>query len=608
MSVVETTIEGRYQVITRIASGGMGEVYRARDAVLGREVAVKVLHPHFAGDRGFVERFRREARAAAVLNHPNVVGVYDWGSTDGTYFMVMEFVPGVNLRSVLAERGRLEPAQAVEVCLQVLEALEHAHSHGIVHRDVKPENILITPEGTVKVTDFGLARAYADSSVSQTEGTVTGTVHYLAPEQIEGRRADPRTDLYALGIVLYELLTGEPPYDGETALAIAYQHLSGRVPAPSSVVPGLPRQLDRAVLWATEKDPDRRPRSARALAAELRRVAPSLPRAPQLREVAARVPPLETVPPDRAPTVTIPRAVSRSARRVRALRRALWALAAVLLLAAGAWAAWEYAVPHYTRLPRVVGLPIEQAQERLRSQGFAVEVGPGVHSSSVEPGVVVETRPPPGARVREGATVVLIPSLGPELLPVPDVVGMAEERARRAIVEAGFQPRVRRAYDEAVPRGRVVQQSPEADVELERGAVVTITVSRGPAPVEVPDLRGKPASEAEITLEALGFKVRREERYSDTVEEGLVIETVPPGGELARRGATVTMVVSLGPQTFPMPDVVGMDTREARDRLESLGLEVRVERLSNFSGRVVLLQFPPPGAMVRRGDEVTIYV
>src|SRR5437773_6106101 len=230
----------------------MGEVYRAHDAVLGREVALKVLHAHLAGDRGFVDRFRREARAAAILNHPNIVDVYDWGSTDGTYFMVMEFVRGTNLRAVLLENGRLEPAQVVEVVLQVLSALDHAHGHGIVHRDIKPENILIATDGTVKVADFGLARAYADFYVSQAEGTVTGTVQYLAPEQIQGEPADPRTDLYSLGVVMFELLTGRPPFAGETSLGIAYQHLTNRVPAPSMVVPSVPVALDGAVLMATE--------------------------------------------------------------------------------------------------------------------------------------------------------------------------------------------------------------------------------------------------------------------------------------------------------------------------------------------------------------------
>src|SRR5438477_6497956 len=253
LSVIESTIDGRYEIITRIASGGMGEVYRAHDAVLGREVAVKILHTHLAGDRGLVDRFRREGRAAAILNHANIVGVYDWGLTDGTYFMIMEFVRGLNVRSLLSEVRRLEPAQVVEVALPVLAALEHAHGHGIVHRDIKPENILIAEDGTVKVADFGLARAFADSTISQAEGTVTGTVQYLAPEQIQGDPADPRTDLYALGVVMFELLTGQPPFSGETSLAIAYQHLSGSIPPPSAVAPVPTAALDGTVLAATSK-------------------------------------------------------------------------------------------------------------------------------------------------------------------------------------------------------------------------------------------------------------------------------------------------------------------------------------------------------------------
>src|SRR5438445_923685 len=310
VSVIETTIDGRYQIVTRIASGGMGEVYRAHDAVLGREVAVKILHTHLAGDRGFVDRFRREARAAAILNHTNIVGVYDWGLTEGTYFMVMEYVRGLNLRALLTESGRLEPAQVVEVALPVLSALDHAHGHGIVHRDIKPENILIAQDGVVKVADFGLARAYAESNVSQAEGTVTGTVQYLAPEQIQGDPADPRTDLYALGVVMFELLTGEPPFTGETSMAIAYQHLSSAVPAPSRLDPNVPRALDRALLHAPARDPADRPASARTLRDEVARAGVGLPPAPGLVQLAAMVPPTEAAGPERATTVTIPRPVS----------------------------------------------------------------------------------------------------------------------------------------------------------------------------------------------------------------------------------------------------------------------------------------------------------
>src|SRR5712691_4100966 len=315
MSVIGATIiQGRYQIAGRIASGGMGEVYRAHDSVLGREVAIKVLHPQYANDPGFVDRFRREARAAAVLNHPNVVGVYDWGVTEGTYFMVMEFVQGHNLRTLLSRAGRLEPAQVVEIVSQVLAALDHAHGHGIVHRDIKPENILIAEDGTVKVADFGLARAFADAHVSQAEGTVTGTVQYLAPEQIQGEPADPRTDLYALGVVTFELLTGRLPFTGETSLAIAYQHLSNRVPPPSSLVPSVPAALDRATVHATQRERDERPASARALRDEIARAAVGLPPAPSLAELAAQIPALDVPEEDRAPTVTIPRSISPRAK------------------------------------------------------------------------------------------------------------------------------------------------------------------------------------------------------------------------------------------------------------------------------------------------------
>src|SRR2546423_2816246 len=301
----------------------MGEVYRAHDAVLGREVALKVLHAHLAGDRGFVDRFRREARAAAILNHPNIVDVYDWGSTDGTYFMVMEFVRGHNLRAVLMESGRLEPAQVAEVTLQVLAALDHAHGHGIVHRDIKPENILIAAEGTVKVADFGLARAFADSSISQAEGTVTGTVQYLAPEQIHGEPADPRTDLYALGVVAFELLTGSVPFTGETSVSIAYRHLTDPVPAPSTKAPGVPPDLDRLVLAATEKEPDRRPASASDMRADLVRMVGRLPAAEPLADLMVRLPPQEAPNEERASTVTIPRSVKREALKKRLRRRVL---------------------------------------------------------------------------------------------------------------------------------------------------------------------------------------------------------------------------------------------------------------------------------------------
>ena len=608
MAVIESTIEGRYQIITRVASGGMGEVYRAHDAVLARDVAVKVLHPQLAGDRGFVDRFRREARAAAILNHPSIVGVYDWGSTDGTYFMVMEFVQGTNLRSLLSEYGRLEPAQAVEISLQVLGALDHAHGHGIVHRDIKPENILIARDGLVKVADFGLARAYADSYVSQAEGTVTGTVQYLAPEQIQGEPADPRTDLYAFGVVMFELLTGHTPFIGETSLSIAYQHLSGRVPAPSSILPTLPEEMDTVVLHATEKDRDLRPASARAMRDEILRAGVGAPPAPRIAELAGQLPATQLVPDERAPTVTIPRSLSPRARRARLVRRVIATSLLLLLLVAGAWAGWVYAIPHYTKVPNVVGLSAQQAESRVHAAGLAVKTGPGEYSTTVPTGSVIRTRPEADTKIRKGREVLLTPSLGPRLIAVPDVSGTPEAQARKALTDAGFLVKVEREFHESVPEGDVIRQDPGPDQTIQEGATVTLVVSRGPPPVKVPDLKGQTTADAKATLEALGFQVEITQDFSTDVPNGHVISTDPPAGNKPPKGSTVTLFVSKGPKTFPMPNVVGMQREAAVKKLEALGLTVKVVEIPGTSGNQVVYQDPDPGVTVEQGQQVTIYV
>ena len=606
VSVIETTVDGRYQVIGRIATGGMGEVYRAHDAVLGREVALKVLHPQLAGDRGFVDRFRREARAAAILNHPSIVGVYDWGSTDGTYFMIMEFVRGQNLRGLLMEYERLEPLQVAEITLQVLAALEHAHGQGIVHRDIKPENILIARDGTVKVADFGLARAFADSYVSQAEGTVTGTVQYLAPEQIQGEPADPRTDLYALGVVMFELLTGNPPFSGETSLAIAYKHLSGRVPAPSRAEPAASPALDEVVLHATEKDREKRPSSARAMREEVRGRAGSLPAAPRIRELAARIPSVDLVAEERASTVTIPKAPSPGARRRRRLRLFGGLAALVLLLLGGGWAVWTYAIPHYAHVPALRGLPVGEATGRLGRLGLTAEVGPAAFSHSIPAGEVIRTSPAAGAKVRTRSSVLLIVSKGPELVSVPDVTSRPEAEAREALKRAGFQWRVKRAYDETVQEGIVIGQNPDPLTKLEKGLPVTITVSRGPEPVAVPDVRGQTEESAKATLESLGLQVETTSEFSTTVPRGEVIRTSPGAGERVPKQTVITVVVSKGPETFPIPKVVGLSAEMAKAKLEALGLVVQTVTIPGSSPELVLFQDPAEGTIVRQGSKVVL--
>jgi serine/threonine-protein kinase len=607
--MIETTVDGRYQILARIAAGGMGEVYRAHDPVLDREVALKMLHTSLADDPGFIDRFRREARSAAMLSHPNIVAVHDWGQTQGTYFMVMEFVRGPNLRAILMRDGSLQPAQATEVVTKVLAALEHAHAQGIVHRDIKPENILIRSlDGEPKVGDFGLARAFADSRISHAPGTVTGTVQYLAPEQIEGHAADPRTDLYATGIVLYELLTGQVPFTGETSVAVAYKHLRERVPPPSHANPMVPVALDRVVLNATERNRDRRTADARTMRADLATAADELPPAAPLSELAASVAPADETPADRLATVTIPRAISpKQRRRQRAARFFRW-LGILAVVAALGWATWEFVVPHPTTVPDVLGDTLRTAQAEADQAGLELVAAGEEYSSTVLANRIVSQSLDPGVEAEEGDRLSVILSLGPQLAAVPNVTGDQRDAAEQALAEAGFEVRVERIYHDTVPAGLVIEQSPEADTRHEVGRPVRITVSRGRTPVAVPDVGGLTESEATAILQGANLDVRVIEEFSTSVERDHVISQQPPPQETVREGGTVTIVVSKGPQRFDMPNVVGAQTGAAQAQLEGLGLQVRVVTVPNAAGQQVVSQQPDAGTTVEQGQQVTIYV
>jgi beta-lactam-binding protein with PASTA domain/serine/threonine protein kinase len=606
--MIETTIDGRYQIVARIAAGGMGEVYRAHDPVLDREVALKILHPSLADDPGFIDRFRREARSAAMLSHPNIVAVHDWGETQGTYFMIMEFVRGPNLRALLMRDGQLEPSQAVEVVDAVLAALEHAHAQGIVHRDIKPENVMIrASDGVPKVADFGLARAFADARVSQAPGTVTGTVQYLAPEQIEGEQADPRTDLYATGVVLYELLTGEVPFTGETSVAIAYKHLRERVPPPSTVNPTVPVALDRVVLNATARERDRRTADARTMRLDLRRGADALPSAPPLAELAASVTPADEVPADRLSTVTIPRTLSPKARRRQRLSRVSRWFSLVALLAVLGWAVWTFVIPHRTTVPDFLGDTLRTAQREAETAGLDVEVA-GEEFSDVPANQIVSQSLRPGTEAEEGSEVRVVLSRGPELEAVPEVIGLSQDAAARRLDEARFEVRVLREYHATVPEGRVFDQRPDPEFELEVGREVRILVSRGKPPVQVPGVTGVAQAEATAILTNAGLGVDVTEQFSGEVQRGVVISQQPAADETVPADSRVTIVVSKGPQRFEMPNIEEQTADAARGQLESLGLAVRVVNTPYQSGNLVVDQDPEPGAIVQTGQQVTIYV
>jgi serine/threonine-protein kinase len=606
--MLETTIDGRYQIVSRIAAGGMGEVYRAHDPVLDREVALKILHPSLADDSGFIDRFRREARSAAMLGHPNIVAVHDWGETQGTYFMIMEFVRGPNLRALLMRDGTLQPGQAVEVTDAVLAALEHAHARGIVHRDIKPENVMIrAADGVPKVADFGLARAFADARVSQAAGTVTGTVQYLAPEQIEGEQADPRTDLYATGIVLYELLTGQVPFTGETSLAIAYKHLRERVPPPSTANPGVGVGLDRVVLNATARERDRRTVDARTMRRDLLAASDELPPAPPLAALASSVTPADEIPADRLSTVTIPRTMSPKARRRQRASRVFRWMSVLALVAVLGWAVWTFVIPHRTRVPDLVGDTLSTAQREAEGRGLEVRVARETFDSDVLANRIISQSLRPGADAEEGSAIEVVVSKGPQLEAVPGVTDLAEDAAVRRLEQAGFEPRILREYHDTVPEGRVFEQNPDPGNELEVGKQVRITVSRGKAPVQLPDVRGASQEQASATLAGLGLGVRVIEEFSADVPRGLVIGQEPGPGTVPAE-STITIVVSKGPRSFPMPGVLELPTAQARSQLEGLGLQVREVVVPNSTGAQVVSQDPDAGVTVRQGQQVTIFV
>ncbi len=607
-----TTLDGRYQLVERIASGGMGEVYLAHDVVLARDVAIKVLHRSLAGDAGFVERFRTEARSAAGLNHPNIVSVYDWGAVDGVYFMVMEHIEGRSVRELLQPLGHLEPAQVADLVLQALAALEHAHAKGIVHRDLKPENILVNRRGVAKLADFGLARAYMDGHITQAPGTVTGTVQYLAPEQIRGEPADPRTDLYSLGIVTFELLTGRVPFSGETSIAIAYKHLSERVPRPSALVPHLPRELDGFVASATERDRELRPESAAEMRRDLEKEAATLPPARSLAELVEDASVLiadeDDASPEQATTVTIPRAETRKQVRGRRWRRTFGLLFGLLFLAGGAWAAWTYLVPHAITVPDVLGMPAANARARLVEEGLTVRVGRSVYSLKYETGTVAGLTPAVGTGVDKGARITLITSLGPRPVALPELQGKTLDEASAALEAAGFTVgNPQRAFHDKIPAGSVIRALVAGDTAPE-GSAVGLLISKGPPPVPVPDVVGKDVGAAKKQLAGMGFHVKIKTKYSKSVPRDVVISQKPDPEQKLAKGSSVRITVSLGPKTFAVGTFLGLTRDAAVTAIQNAGLKANIVVVPGSIDDIVRGQDPTPGSIVHAGDTITIYI
>jgi eukaryotic-like serine/threonine-protein kinase len=674
-STATQRLGGRYLLREEVGRGGMAVVYRAVDTVLDREVAAKLLHPHLATDPSFLERFRREARAAAGLTHPNVVAVHDWGEHDEGAFLILQLVHGVSLRDVLRVRGTLTPAETLAVLVPAAAGLQAAHDAGLVHRDVKPENLLIGRDGSVRVTDFGLARAAASATSTFGPEVLIGSPHYLAPEAVQGAPLDGRADVYGLGILLFECVTGRPPHSGETPFTTAVAHVERAVPPPSSLGADVDPAIDALVLAATDRDPDRRTPSAADFARRLRAAVGDVRGSlPQVGDVAGSkppprppvdpsgpTPPLGTVSPPPAPGFTVvvpvaevhtqlvggeaPAAAATTGARSRARaaapvgeqpaaeapdvadaraaapstgrRRRRWPLVLLLLAtliggsALGGYLLWDRVLAPVTPIPSVIGAPEASAVEQLERAGFpAVVDEDAAHDLGVPAGHVLTQRPQGEQRL--GSEVVLVLSAGPRQVVVPEVSGLPSEEAVAALAGVDLAAVATERHDERVPSGAVIASDPPAGEEVDEASEVTITVSLGPTPREVPGLVGGSLAEARELVDAAGLELAvGERRYDAEAPVDQVLAQEPEPAAIRYAGDEVTVVVSDGPAPVTLPNVRGERVADAVAVLEDLGLEVEVERRGGFSAFFnpdrVYDQDPGPGSTRLPGETVLLY-
>jgi serine/threonine-protein kinase len=631
--LVGRLLDGRYRIESRIARGGMATVYLALDVRLDRTVALKVMHPSLAEDPAFVRRFIGEAKSVARLSHPNVVHVFDQGTDNDVVYLSMEYVPGKTLRDILRERGRLPAREALEIMIPVLAALGAAHQAGMVHRDVKPENVLMTDDGRVKVVDFGLARAIEATNQTRT-GVMIGTIGYMAPEQVTTGAADVRSDVYAAGIMLFELVTGQQPYDGATPMSVAYRHVHDTVPAPSSVVPDVPPLIDTLVAQATAREPDQRPADATAMlvaAVDAHRMLPRLtnppgshpqgtPAAAHAQTQVFNASGAASMPqPAPAHTMIQPRTEMPPSRRPGFKPNWFLVLLAGAMVVAVGLTGWYFAQPEMVAVPDLVGKNLALAKSSAAAAGFKVQEADGVNNEKMAAGLVLRTDPVAATEVEKGATITLVPSLGPKRVAVPNTEGMTGDQARAKIAEAGLTVGVvKRLANQEVERDKVIRTSPQVGEKVREGAKVDIYVSAG---MVMPDVNSMPKDEAAQYLGGLGFQVQVNE-VDDDAEPCTVIAQTPKAKSEVDKGAQVMVTVARcqtdfwdwfrgdnearDDQQFALvPAVLGKDVKDAKAELEALGFKVRVQRLGNRG--VVQFQRPLPNSERPQGSTVVLW-
>jgi eukaryotic-like serine/threonine-protein kinase len=630
-TLIGTLFDGRYQVVRKLGAGGMANVYLAEDQELGRRVAIKILNDRYANDDQFVERFRREAKNAAALSHPNIVSIYDRGEAEGTYYIAMEYLDGRSLKELITSRGPAPLNVAIEYARQILAALRFAHRHGIVHRDIKPHNVLVDAEGRVKVTDFGIARA--GTSQMTEAGSIVGTAQYLSPEQARGTGVDQRSDLYSLGIVLYELLTGTLPFNGDTPVEIAMKHLSQTPELPSASRPELPRELDLVVTRALANDPDERYQSAEEMDADLERLARGASVSQETEESATQIMSAPTgpmsataatmiVPPRRppagsyAPVPPLPPPVYYDLEEP-IHRRPVWPwIAAFLFVIGAAIGGWFLYDQISNKLSSNKVVPVElylnmreqQARAKIRADGFTPVVN--THASRKTPaGFVFKQLPIAGTRIQKGDPVRIWVSTGVPKVDVPSLVGTQSTDAVAALKDAHLKPDVHEVPS-SKPAGEVTAQDPPPGTSQPEGSPVRINVSKGPTPVSVPSVIGQPIATASSQLQALGFKVT-----ITTVDSSQPANTVtdqsPGAGESAGKGSVISLTVSNGPKTSLVPDVTSLDQAAATQTLHDSGFNANVvyEPTDDPNNEgLVLAEDPPGGTQLKPGSKVTLTV
>ncbi|MEU9832843.1 Stk1 family PASTA domain-containing Ser/Thr kinase [Streptosporangium sp. NPDC048047] len=648
--LVGRLLDGRYRVESRIARGGMATVYLAMDIRLDRTVAVKVMHRSLAEDPSFVRRFIGEAKSVASLSHPNVVHVFDQGTDGGNVYLSMEYVPGRTLRDVLRSRGRLPAREALEVIIPVLAALGAAHQTGMIHRDVKPENVLLSDDGRIKVVDFGLARAVEATNQTRT-GVMIGTIAYMSPEQVTAAAADARSDVYAAGIMLFELLTGSQPYEGDTPMSVAYRHVHDTVPPPSGLLPDIPPQLDALVARATARDPEGRPADATAMlvaAVEAHRAlpadsgpAPQVPAAPVRPAgrpgpagVTAVQPAVNhTLVQPRGDLLTTPASDHpgppaapgpRAAARRRGSRPTWFLITLALVMVAGiGLTGWWFSQTRTVKVPdSLVGMNVKLAEKEAARLGFDVVVGQAQYDEKVPKDNVLSTDPAGGTEVEPKSRITLIASAGPKRVPVPNVVGMDQNAARSKLAEVKLVAgNVRRQGSGTVPRDQVIRTSPAVGNPVKEGSKVTLVVSAG---LLMPDVKGMPRDQADATLRTAGFLPEFLEQTDAATPCTVIAQDPRPGAEVDK-GITVRMTLSKcdnpgwhwpwendgqpgdgdGRQVIVVPNVMFKEAKAAREELRAVGMNVKMRR---GPGRgLVVAQLPGGGQQVPPGTEVTLW-